>query len=72
MLAQVTRRLGLRRDERCFQATHQRAELDLLIVRGRHRDGFECAEAPDVTPSMRITMRDLRLDELVAVPGGEE
>lgn len=74
LMAQVTQHLGARRDECFFWATHQGAELDLLVVRGKRRIGFEWkrSEAPDITPSMRIAMQDLRLDELVVVHGGKE
>lgn len=74
LMAQVTQHLGARREECFFWATHQSAELDLLVVRGMRRIGFEWKrnEAPDITPSMRIAMQDLRLDELVVVHGGKE
>lgn len=74
LLDQVTQHLGARREECFFWATHQGAELDLLVVRGKRRIGFEWkrAEAPDITASMRIAMQDLRLDELVVVHGGKE
>lgn len=72
MLEEVARRLGARPDECWFWATHQGAELDLLVVRGRRRLGFEFkrSSAPFLTPSMRIAMQDLRLDELVVVHAG--
>jgi len=59
-------------DEAYFWATHQGAELDLLMLRGRQRVGveFKRADAPKVTPSMRIAMHDLKLDALyVMYPG---
>lgn len=64
---------AIRPDETYFWATHQGAELDLLLfVRGR-RIGVECKrmDAPRVTPSMRIAMEDLRLDRLIAVHPGD-
>ncbi len=64
--------LGARPEECFFWATHAGAELDLLVVRGRRRLGFEMkrSEAPQVTPSMRIALQDLRLDSLdVIYPG---
>ncbi len=74
LMAQVMRRLQARPEECHFWATHQGAELDLLVVRGGQRLGFEWkrTEAPSVTPSMRVAMTDLRLDELVVVHGGRE
>ena len=59
-------------DEAWFWATHQGAELDLLLVRGRQRVGveFKRADAPRVTPSMRISMAELQLDSLYVVYPG--
>lgn len=60
-------------DEAYFWATHQGAELDLLLFVGGRRIGVEVkrVDAPRVTPSMRIAMEDLRLERLVVVyPGG--
>ncbi|MDD5657627.1 MAG: ATP-binding protein [Elusimicrobia bacterium] len=62
-------------DEQChFWATHQGAELDLLIVRGRGRVGFEFkyGRAPGLTPSMRAALKDLGLDRLWVVHAGDE
>jgi len=68
----VLRRLGARDEEAFFWATHAGAELDLLVVRGRTRLGFEFKrrEAPRLTPSMRHARDDLRLDRLVVVHAG--
>jgi uncharacterized protein len=56
-----------------FWATQTGAELDLLLFgRGGRRIGIECkrSEAPTVTPSMRIAIQDLKLEELhVVYPG---
>jgi len=71
-LEQVTRRLGARNEECYFWRTHAGAELDLLVVRGRHRFGYEFkrADAPGVTPSMRSALADLSLESLdVIYPG---
>ena len=71
-LETVVRRLGARRDQCYFWGTHQGAELDLLVVAGGRRLGFEFKRnsAPTVTPSMRIAMKDLRLDGLDVVHAG--
>lgn len=68
----VVRRLGARRDQCYFWATHQGAELDLLVVAGGKRFGFEFkrTSAPATTPSMRIAMKDLRLDRLDVIHAG--
>lgn len=55
-----------------FWRTHGGAELDLLVVRGSKRIGFEFkyGDAPRTTKSMHVAMEDLRLDELhVVYPG---
>jgi len=74
LLQQVVQRLGARRDECYFWATHQGAELDLLVVRGGRRIGveFKRTDAPEVTKSMNIAMADLGLDELIVLHGGKE
>jgi predicted AAA+ superfamily ATPase len=72
-LAQVTARLGARSDEIYFWATHAGAELDLLVVRGRRRFGFELkrTSSPQVTRSMRTAFSDLKLDRLDVIYAGE-
>ena len=55
-----------------FWATHGGAELDLLVMHGGRRYGFECkvADAPGTTRSMRVAMKDLDLEHLwVVYPG---
>ncbi len=62
-------------DEAYFWATHNQAELDLLLFKDGRRHGIECkrADAPRLTPSMRTAMQDLRLDSLtVFYPGTRE
>lgn len=61
-----------RPDQAYFWATHQGAELDLLMFRGSQRIGveFKRDDAPRVTPSMRIAMNDLKLDALYVVYPG--
>ena len=58
----------------CFWATHAGAELDLLLMRGGKRYGFEFkhADAPGTTRSMRAAIADLRLDRLWIVYPGDE
>lgn len=59
-------------DEAYFWATHQGAELDLLLFKNGKRIGVECkrSDSPSLTPSMRIALADLRLDRLhVVYPG---
>jgi uncharacterized protein len=60
-------------DEAYFWATHNGAELDLLLFKGGRRVGveFKRVDAPRVTPSMTIAMQDLQLDALYVVYPGE-
>jgi len=63
---------ALQPDEAYYWATYNRAELDLLLFKKGRRIGVECkrADAPTLTPSMRIALSDLKLDHLyVAYPG---
>jgi predicted AAA+ superfamily ATPase len=73
ILSQVAARLSVRPDECYFWATHAGAELDLLVVRGRRRWGFEVkrSASPALTPSMRAASADLKLDRLFVVHAGE-
>jgi predicted AAA+ superfamily ATPase len=72
LIEQVVQRLGAERDECFFWATHQGAELDLLVIRGGRRYGFEFkrTSAPTVTKSMRIAMEDLALHSLDVIHAG--
>jgi predicted AAA+ superfamily ATPase len=60
-------------DEAYYWATHQGAELDLLLFKHGRRVGVECKrmDAPTLTPSMRIALNDLKLDRLVVVYPGD-
>jgi predicted AAA+ superfamily ATPase len=55
-----------------FWATHQGAELDLLVFQRGRRLGFEVkfADAPRLGKSMRIAQQDLELDSLWVVHPG--
>lgn len=59
-------------DEAFFWATHQGAEIDLLLRRGDRLLGVECkrADAPRITPSIRIALQDLGIERVaVLYPG---
>ena len=61
--------------EQCFHwSTHAGAELDLLVLDGVRRLGFEVkrAEAPRMTRSMRSAMETLNLDSLDVVHAGTQ
>ncbi|MEJ0038927.1 MAG: ATP-binding protein [Gammaproteobacteria bacterium] len=59
-------------DQAYFWATHQGAELDLLLFKGGHRFGVEIKrmDAPTLTPSMRVALSDLKLEQLVVLYPG--
>ena len=59
-------------DEAWFWATHQGAGIDLLLRRGDRLLGVECkrADAPRLTPSVRIALEDLGLDRVAIVYPG--
>ncbi|MGD1032347.1 MAG: ATP-binding protein [Opitutaceae bacterium] len=64
---------ALRPDAAYHWATHNGAEIDLLLLHGGRRIGIECkrSDAPTLTPSMRIALADLKLNELKVVYPGE-
>ena len=70
----VVQQSRARADQCYFWATHTGAELDLLIVDGHRRYGFEVKRttAPRLTPSMREAMADLHLTRLDVVHAGSE
>lgn len=72
VIREIIARFDAQPEECFFWATHAGAELDLLIVRGRERLGFEIKRttAPRVTPSMRSALDDLALDRLTVVHAG--
>jgi predicted AAA+ superfamily ATPase len=59
-------------DEAYFWATHQGAELDLLLFKDGKRIGVEVKrqDAPTLSASMRIALHDLKLDRLVVLHPG--
>lgn len=62
------------RPEQCFHwSTYSGAELDLLVVAGARRYGFEVkrTEAPRLTPSMRSALETLDLRRLDVVHAGQ-
>jgi hypothetical protein len=69
----VISRLEAQPEECFFWATHSGAELDLLVIRGNQRLGFEFKRSttPSVTRSMHVAMEDLRLRRLCVVHAGE-
>jgi uncharacterized protein len=74
VIDQIVQQLGVNPDETYHWRTYQGAELDLLIVRGTLRLGFEVKRtvAPALTPSMRSALQDLKLKSLTVVHAGNE
>jgi len=66
--------LEARPDQCYYWATHAGAELDLLIVAGGRRRGFEIKRtvAPKVTPSMQVALHDLKLDSIDVIHAGRD
>ncbi|MDA1082742.1 MAG: ATP-binding protein [Gemmatimonadetes bacterium] len=74
LIETVIAQLGYRRDQCYFWGTYAGAELDLLVVDGRRRVGFEFKRttAPRVSPSMRAALADLKLHQLNVIHAGED
>jgi predicted AAA+ superfamily ATPase len=68
----VVTQLGALPEECHFWAAHSGAELDLLVVRGKVRRGFEFKRttAPATTRSMHVAFEDLRLSRIDVVHAG--
>jgi predicted AAA+ superfamily ATPase len=73
-LEQTIQHLGARTDECYFWGSHGGGEIDLLVVRGNKRIGFEFkrSSAPRLTRSMRTAIADLGLSALTVVHAGEK
>lgn len=56
-----------------FWATEKGAELDLLVVHGEQRLGYEFkyTQTPKISKSMHIAIEDLKLDSLTVIVPGE-
>lgn len=74
MLEAVIQQLGATAEQCYFWATHTGAELDLLVVGGGRRLGYEIKRttAPRLTPSMRSAFDDLRLTSLDVIHAGSQ
>ncbi|MBX9787236.1 MAG: ATP-binding protein [Alphaproteobacteria bacterium] len=57
-----------------FWAVHSQAELDLLIVKGGKKIGFEIkyTDAPKITKSMHVALETLDLDSLTVIYPGNQ
>ena len=72
-MTEVVRLLEAPWDRCSYWATHQGAELDLLVPSGGKRLGFEFkrASAPRATRSMFSALEDLKLDRLFVIYPGD-
>jgi predicted AAA+ superfamily ATPase len=61
-------------DNAYFWSTQRGAELDLLLMRGGSRWGFEfkCNDAPSMTKSIHVALKDLGLKRVFIVYPGKE
>jgi predicted AAA+ superfamily ATPase len=73
-LEQIISHLGVDAEDCSFWATHGGAGLDLLVVRGGRRLGFEMkrSSTPRKTKSMQIALADLELEKIEVVHPGNE
>jgi predicted AAA+ superfamily ATPase len=73
VITAIVDRLRAQWSECFFWATYAGAELDLLVVRGRTRLGFEIKRtvSPKVTASMRTALTDLRVTRLDVIHAGD-
>lgn len=61
-------------DDVYYWATHQGAEIDLVFTKGGKMYGIEVkrADAPTMTPSMRIALEDLKLERIAVIYPGNK
>jgi hypothetical protein len=73
VVREVVRRLDAHPEECYFWATHAGADLDLLMVRGESRVGFEIKRttSPSTTRSMHSAIETLGLERLDVIHAGE-
>lgn len=61
-------------DDAYFWATHNGAEIDLIFSKNGRRYGIECKrkDAPIMTSSMKIALRDLKLARIAVIYPGKQ
>ncbi len=74
VIQELVRHLGARPKELCFWATHRVAELDLLVVRGEKRRGFEVKRTttPAIIRSMLSARETLGIQSVECVHAGND
>lgn len=73
VIEHLVRHLEVDQAECYFWATHGGAELDLLVMRGKERFGFEIKRttAPVMTRSMHNALKDLKLNRIEVIHLGD-
>ena len=63
---------ALEPDQAYYWATHNGAEIDLIIVKDGRMFGVECKrmDAPKITPSIKTALEDLNLEHIAVVYPG--
>jgi predicted AAA+ superfamily ATPase len=61
-------------DEVFFWATHNGAEIDLVLIKNGKMYGIECkrSDAPGMTPSIRVALDDLKLEHIAVIYPGDQ
>ena len=74
IINQIISIAGTDKYEYFFWATHAGAELDLMLIKGRKRIGFEVkfTSSPRITPSMKIALDNLKLNMLFVIYAGNK
>lgn len=72
-LESVIRHLDVDAQDCYFWAVHAQAELDLLVIQGTRRIGFEFkfTKKPELTKSMKMAFELLKLDKLIVIYPGD-
>lgn len=73
VIEEIIRTLKVSPEECFYWRTHTGIELDLLIVRGNSKFGFEIkmVDKPSITKAMHISYQDLELDHMYLVHPGD-
>jgi predicted AAA+ superfamily ATPase len=73
VIDQIIRHIGADEEECFFWSTHAGAELDLLVVRGSEKRGYEIKRttSPQKTASMRSSMGTLRMTSMDVIHAGD-
>ena len=64
----------LQPDEAYYWATHNGAEIDLVMIKDGRMFGVECKrlDAPKLTPSMKTALQDLHLERILVIYPGTQ